>query len=71
MLDKPLVPNPKHRNQTIEIQDLAIDTVDNLGYITKRSEVVELQSWPRRKYHGNPKFNKLPQVKDAFDLCQS
>lgn len=69
MLDKPLVPNPKHRRKTIKIEDLALDTVDDQGYLTKRSEIVVLQRWPRREYFPHPTYNKLPQVKDSFDLC--
>lgn len=68
MLDKPLVQNPKHRPRTIQIEDLAIDTVDEQGYLIKRSEIVVLQASSRGAYFAHPTYNKLPQVKDAFDL---
>jgi hypothetical protein len=71
MLDKPLVPHPKHRNRTVEIQDLALDTVDALGYLIERNEIATLQRHPRHLYRCCPSMYKLPQVKDCFDLCSA
>lgn len=52
----------------MKLQEWPNEVLNDQGYITERSEVVVLHRSPRQRYFGNPKFNKLPMLKDMFDL---
>lgn len=53
----------------MKLQEWPHEVLDDEGYITERSEVVVLSRSPRHSYWGNPKFNKLPMLKDIFELA--
>lgn len=53
-----------------ELQEWPQEVLNDHGYITERNEVVLLQTSPRERYLGNPRHNKLPMLKDVFDLIQ-
>ena len=52
----------------MKLEEWPQETLDEHGYITDRSEVVVLHRSPRKRYWGDPKFNKLPMLQDMFVL---